>query len=88
VCLVATRSPPLISKEHLRSELLHTTAIREEHVAPVISLLFDSALVYLCIRIRLGLQGNRAVVYELYFVVVEALSVKLYAFCIETVSFV
>lgn len=35
VCFIATRSPLLISKEHLRSELLYTTAIKEEHVAPV-----------------------------------------------------
>ena len=35
VCLIATRSPVLISKEHLRSELLYTTAIKEDHVASV-----------------------------------------------------
>ncbi|XP_067946657.1 phosphatidylinositol 4-kinase alpha-like [Watersipora subatra] len=33
VCLIATRSPMLISREHLRSELLYTTAIKEDDVA-------------------------------------------------------
>ncbi|KAL5017409.1 hypothetical protein ScPMuIL_006998 [Solemya velum] len=34
VCDIAIKSPLLLSREHLRSELLHTTALRNDAIAP------------------------------------------------------
>lgn len=44
VCLISTKSPLLISREHLRSALLYNAAIKEDHVAAVSYLLLPSLL--------------------------------------------
>jgi phosphatidylinositol 4-kinase len=36
VALIATKSPVLLSKEHLKSELHHNSAFKNEQVSPVI----------------------------------------------------
>lgn len=44
VCVIATKSPPLLSKEAIRKELLYNAALRNDSVAPVYTSLVFLAL--------------------------------------------
>jgi phosphatidylinositol 4-kinase len=41
VALIATKSPVLLSKEHLKSELHHNSAFKNEQISPVLIFFFN-----------------------------------------------